>query len=90
MLILFRGEPYEIRLSFVQVRIEAPQSGARSIVLLNGVMSMLPVGQEDTGLKPLVLMADGTIKQRATTEGTPLTFSDGYVRTVGAGETLIT
>jgi hypothetical protein len=43
-----------------------------------------------TGLRPVVLMSDGTLRVRATTEGTPIVLgADMRVRTLAAGETLL-
>jgi len=41
-----------------------------------------------TGLKFLVILADGTIKERSTVEGTPLIMDNGVIRTLASGEGL--
>lgn len=60
----------------------------RSLILSAGLIVVLPIGQESTGKKPLVLLS-GELKERATTEGTPVILDNGALRTLAAGETLI-
>lgn len=60
----------------------------RSLILARGLMVVLPIGEESTGKKPIVLL-DGELKERATTEGLPVILDAGALRTLAAGETLI-
>lgn len=59
----------------------------RALTLISGVRRRVSDAQLGTGLKPLVLNG-GALKLRATTEGTPVVFVDGKLKTLAAGETL--
>lgn len=60
----------------------------RATLFLNGVFAQIQDAQIGTGLKPVVLDA-GFPKVRAASEGVPLVFDSGYLRTIAAGETLL-
>lgn len=58
-----------------------------ALVLRNGLLEQATTG---SGLRPWVLMPDGTVRIRQTTEGTPVVYdSNGGLRTLAPGETLI-
>lgn len=60
----------------------------RGLMLLSGNIQMVPTGSLGTGIKPLVIMTSGEIKERATSEGSPLTVENGNLRTLDPSETL--
>lgn len=60
----------------------------RAIILSNGALAVLPLGQEGSGKKPIVLL-DGAMKERAADEGVPLILDAGALRTIATGETLV-
>jgi hypothetical protein len=53
--------------------------GKRILTLSNGLIRELPVGQENTGKKPIVLL-NGNLKERSTTEGTVVLLKDGQLK----------
>jgi hypothetical protein len=65
-----------------------PTGPRRGLMLLNGNIQMVPTGSLGTGIKPLVIMTSGEIKERATSEGAPLTVEEGNLRTLSPSETL--
>ena len=60
----------------------------RSIILEAGVLTVLPIGQEGTGKKPIALL-DGNLKERVGSEGVPIILDAGALRTLGQGESLV-
>lgn len=50
-----------------------------------GEIAVLPAGQQGTGKKPLVLL-NGDLKQRATTEGVPVIYKDSGLITINPGK----
>ena len=60
----------------------------RSIILEAGALTVLPIGQEGTGKKPIVLL-DGNLKERVGSEGVPIILDAGVLRTLGQGESLV-
>ena len=60
----------------------------RSVILEAGVLTVLPIGQEGTGKKPIVLL-DGNLKERVGSEGVPIILDAGALRTLGQGESLV-
>lgn len=62
----------------------------RAIYLLSGVLREIPTALLGTGIKPIVILTDGTKKERATVEGQPLIMDNGTLRTLNAStETLL-
>jgi hypothetical protein len=62
----------------------------RALILSGGRVRQILNAELGTGLRPVVLMSDGTLRVRATTEGTPIVLgTDMRVRTLAAGETLL-
>ena len=60
----------------------------RALILTDGTLRVLPVGQENTGKKPIVLL-DGNLKERVGSEGVPIILDAGVLRTLGQGESLV-
>jgi hypothetical protein len=60
----------------------------RGLMLFSGNIQMVPTGSLGTGIKPLVIMTSGELKERATSEGTPITIENGSLRTLSPSETL--
>lgn len=60
----------------------------RALILTDGTLRVLPVGQENTGKKPIVLL-DGNLKERVGSEGVPIILDAGAIRTLGQGESLV-
>lgn len=60
----------------------------RALILAGGTLCVLPVGQENTGKKPIVLL-DGNLKERVGSEGVPIILDAGALRTLGQGESLV-
>ena len=60
----------------------------RALILTDGMLRVLPVGQENTGKKPIVLL-DGNLKERVGSEGVPIILDAGALRTLGQGESLV-
>ena len=60
----------------------------RALILTGGTLRVLPVGQENTGKKPIVLL-DGNLKERVGSEGVPIILDAGALRTLGQGESLV-
>ena len=60
----------------------------RALILTDGTLRVLPVGQENTGKKPIVLL-DGNLKERVGSEGVPIILDAGALRTLGQGESLV-
>ena len=60
----------------------------RALILAGGTLRVLPVGQENTGKKPIVLL-DGNLKERVGSEGVPIILDAGALRTLGQGESLV-
>lgn len=60
----------------------------RALVLADGVLRVLPVGQENAGKKPIVLL-DGDLKERIGSEGVPVILDAGALRTLGQNESLV-
>lgn len=60
----------------------------RALILADGTLCVLPVGQENTGKKPIVLL-DGNLKERVGSEGVPIILDAGALRTLGQGESLV-
>lgn len=56
----------------------------RALIFSVGRLRQLPAGQEGQGARPVVLMADGTLRQRQTTEGSPVILDGGQLRTLNA------
>lgn len=76
---------YEARVYWLEVRYVAGTGSLvprRAMVLIDGRLRILPTGQEGLGLRPIVLMPDGTVRQRATTEGMPLIWKNNYLYTL--------
>lgn len=69
----------------------APDSGSAThypaTILSAGKLATIPAAQLGTGKKPVVYLS-GRLRQRATTEGTPIVFVNGRYRLLAAGETL--
>jgi hypothetical protein len=62
----------------------------RALILSGGRVRQILDAELGTGLRPVVLMSDGTLRVRATTEGTPIVLgTDMRRRTLAAGETLL-
>ena len=64
------------------------QVSFRALILTGGTLRVLPVGQENTGKKPIVLL-DGNLKERVGSEGVPIILDAGALRTLGQGESLV-
>ena len=64
------------------------QVSFRALILTDGALRVLPVGQENTGKKPIVLL-DGNLKERVGSEGVPIILDAGALRTLGQGESLV-
>ena len=60
----------------------------RALILAGGTLCVLPVGQENAGKKPIVLL-DGNLKERIGSEGVPIILDAGALRTLGQGESLV-
>ena len=60
----------------------------RALILTDGTLRALPVGQENTGKRPIVLL-DGNLKERVGSEGVPIILDAGVLRTLGQGESLV-
>ena len=60
----------------------------RALILTDSMLRVLPVGQENTGKKPIVLL-DGNLKERVGSEGVPIILDAGVLRTLGQGESLV-
>jgi hypothetical protein len=60
----------------------------RALIITDGTLRVLPVGQENTGKKPIVLL-DGNLKERVGSEGVPIILDAGAIRTLGQGESLV-
>lgn len=60
----------------------------RALILNNGYLAQITDGLIGTGLKPLVLL-DGRIKERETTEGEPLVMVNGVLCTMPPGGGLL-
>ena len=60
----------------------------RCLILVGGDIVVLPVGQENAGKKPIVLL-DGNLKERVGSEGVPIILDAGVLRTLGQGESLV-
>lgn len=60
----------------------------RAILQKIGAMSQITDAELGTGKKPLVLL-NGEIKERAASEGIPIVYDAGNLRTIAAGETLL-
>ena len=60
----------------------------RALIITDGTLRVLPVGQENTGKKPIVLL-DGNLKERVGSEGVPIILDAGALRTLGQGESLV-
>ena len=60
----------------------------RALILTDGTLRVLPVGQENTGKKPIVLL-DGNLKERVGSEGVPIILDAGALRALGQGESLV-
>ena len=52
----------------------------RAIVLYSGILSQLLTADIGTGKKPIVVMTDGTLKQRSTSEGSAIILDAGVLR----------
>lgn len=63
-------------------------STVRAVILVAGNKQQITDVQIGTGQKPLVLF-DGSLRIRATVEGVPVVYENGYLRTIAAGETLL-
>ena len=64
------------------------QVSFRALILTDGTLRVLPVDQENTGKKPIVLL-DGNLKERVGSEGVPIILDAGALRTLGRGESLV-
>lgn len=53
----------------------------RALVLQNGEIAQIPDLQIGTGKRPLVLVSS-EIRERVSSEGTPLVVTDGAIRTI--------
>lgn len=60
----------------------------RALIITDGTLRVLPVGQENTGKKPIVLL-DGNLKERVGSEGVPIILDAGALRTLGQSESLV-
>lgn len=60
----------------------------RALIITDGTLHVLPVGQENTGKKPIVLL-DGNLRERVGSEGVPIILDAGAIRTLGQGESLV-
>lgn len=74
-----------------QVRVWVPSSIARRAIVIgtSGGLRQIADSEIGTGLKPVVLMADGSVRQRAAAEGSPMVLVGGTLRTLAPGETLL-
>jgi hypothetical protein len=73
---------------------EEPAGGGetprKAVVVLNGVRQQIPDSLIGTGAKPLVLMPDGSLRIRTSTEGRPLIYKNGRYHTLdSATESLL-
>lgn len=66
----------------------AVKTPRRAVILSEGTLVVLPIGQENTGKKPIVLL-DGNLKERVGSEGVPIILDAGALRTLGQGESLV-
>ena len=80
---LFKSEPSRIYSFPSEIKVSV-----RSIILEAGALTVLPIGQEGTGKKPIVLL-DGNLKERVGSEGIPVVLENGDLRTVEPHETLV-
>lgn len=60
----------------------------RALLLKLGLIQQVTNAEVGTGMKPLVLL-DGEIKERSVSEGIPIVYDSGGLRTLAAGETLL-
>lgn len=60
----------------------------RALILIAGQMQEVPTAMLGTGKLPIVLMSDGTVRERQTTEGTPLVLVSGVLRQILSSESL--
>ena len=58
----------------------AAKTPVRALVLINGAIRQITDAQIGTGLRPLVIMSDGKLKERSESEGVPLIISAGFIR----------
>lgn len=59
-----------------------------ALVLISGLLQEVPAALLGTGKLPIVVMPNGTIRERQTTEGIPLILMSGVLRQLNATETL--
>ena len=60
----------------------------RALIYSNGSIAQLPLGDAEKGKNPLVLL-NGELKERTTSEGVPVILDGGNLRTLGQGESLV-
>jgi hypothetical protein len=60
----------------------------RALIWLSDLIQEVPTAMLGTGKLPIVLMPDGTLKQRQTSEGVPLVLVSGVLRQINSLETL--
>jgi hypothetical protein len=62
----------------------------RALIVSSGRVRQILDAELGTGLKPVVLMSDGTVRVRETTEGVPVVLDDNMrMKTLGPGEQLL-
>ena len=85
-----QARPHRLQLEeFTLFRLVQEQGAFfRALILADGTLRVLPVGQENTGKKPIVLL-DGNLKERVGSEGVPIILDAGALRTLGHGESLV-
>lgn len=85
-----KARPHRLQLEeFALFRLVHEQGVSfRALIITDGTLRVLPVGQENTGKKPIVLL-DGNLKERVGSEGVPIILDAGALRTLGQGESLV-
>ena len=68
--------------SIIQVPYAVPLTYRRAILWNGSIYIEITDDLVGTGLKPLVLLDDGTIKERSASEGTPVILIDGILKTL--------
>lgn len=60
----------------------------RAIILMSGQLQEIPTALLGTGKLPIVILSDGTLKERQTVEGTPIVIDSGLLRQLNSTESL--
>ena len=60
----------------------------RALIVISGVLRQITDAEVGTGKKPVVLL-DGTLKERTASEGLPIVYDAGDLRTIASGEILL-